>query len=89
VTFDQVHRSIKQDNAIDFRKALDAGLNSNLTNRFGWSLLMLVAIQGNLSIRQELVTRGTKIECVNQFAETLNAPPERVVLETRLHPPTA
>jgi hypothetical protein len=70
VTFDQVHRSIKQDNAIDFRKALDAGLNSNLTNRFGWSLLMLVAIQGNLSIRQELVTRGTKIECATGACRT-------------------
>jgi ankyrin repeat protein len=70
MTFGHAHRLVKTADLIGLRKALDAGLDPNLTNRFGWSLLMLVAIEGKRSMGQELLARGALIQSVNKFGET-------------------
>jgi len=70
LTFEQAHRLIKRGDVVGIRHALEAGLYPNLNNRFGWTLLMLTAIQGNMAIAQELFTRGAQIHCTNQFGDT-------------------
>lgn len=69
-TFEQVHRLIKRADVVGVQHAFEAGLDPNLINRFGWTLLMLTAIQGNMAIGKELVTRGAQIHCANQFGDT-------------------
>src|SRR5262245_1685225 len=70
MTFDEVHRCIKRGDLIALRRALDSGLDPNLSNRFSWSLLMLSALEGNTAMGELLVSRGAKVDATNDFGET-------------------
>jgi ankyrin repeat protein len=58
MTFDAVHKAIKRGNIETLRTALDSGLDPNLANRFGWTILMLGACKGNSKIGQLLIKKG-------------------------------
>ena len=55
MTFDEAHQRIKRGDIDAVRPALDQGLSPSDTNRFGWSLLMLAAIQGTTEIGKLLI----------------------------------
>lgn len=52
---------------------LDAGLDANLTNRFGWTLLMIAALDGRSDMTDLLLTRGADPNRVNQFGDTASS----------------
>ena len=56
--FHSTHRLIKHGDVIAMRHALEGGLDPNLTNRSGWTLLMLAALHGRSDFVQLLVSAG-------------------------------
>jgi ankyrin repeat protein len=70
MTFDEAHRCIKRGNLVTLRRTLDNGLNPNLVNRFGWTLLMLAAIEGNTRIGEILFANGATINAANDGGDT-------------------
>jgi ankyrin repeat protein len=73
VNFDEAHRRIKRGDIDAIRSALDQGLSPSETNRFGWSLLMLAAIQGTTEIGKLLISSGAALDSAND-AEKLPSP---------------
>ena len=45
-------------------------MSPNLSNQFSWTLLMLAAIKGNLTIGELLISSGADIDAINDFGET-------------------
>jgi ankyrin repeat protein len=70
MTFDEAHRRIKRGDIESIALALEQGLNPSEANRFGWSLLMLAAIQGTTEIGELLISRGASLDAVNDAGET-------------------
>jgi len=70
MTFDDLHKLIKNGDIISLRRELDEGTSANLSNQFSWTLLMLGAIKGNLPIAELLISRGANVNAVNDFGET-------------------
>jgi ankyrin repeat protein len=70
MTFDTLHKFIKRGDIFSVRQELDAGVNPNFTNQFGWSLLMSAALEGNTSIGELLLSRGAEVDAKNNFGET-------------------
>ena len=70
MTFDTLHRFIKRGDLLSVRRELNAGVDPNLLNRFGWSLLMLAAIEGDTSIGELLISRGADVDAINKVGET-------------------
>jgi len=48
--FDALHRSIKRADLAAIRNALNEGISANLENRFGWTMLMLAASEGDTAM---------------------------------------
>ena len=70
MTFDEAHRCIKRGDLASLNRALDDGLDPNLANRFAWTLLMLVAMEGSTRIAEALFAKGAKINATNDFGDT-------------------
>ncbi len=70
MTFDEAHRSIKRGNLTALRKALDGGMDVNISNKFSWTLLMLAGIEGNTRVGELLIGRGSDLNKMNDFGET-------------------
>ncbi len=70
MTFDEAHRIIKKGELVALRQALDEGMSPSLANQLSWSLLMLAAIEGNVSIGSLLISRGATLDVTNNFGET-------------------
>jgi hypothetical protein len=68
--FDALHRLIKKSDIISLRRELDLGMNPDLSNRFRWTLLMLAALEGKLSIGELLISKGAEVNATNGFGET-------------------
>ena len=49
MTFDEAHRVIKRGDISLLRSELEGGLSPNLCSRYSWTLLMLAAMDGNIS----------------------------------------
>ena len=49
---------IKRGDEVALQTALDNGLDPNLTNENGWSLLMLAAVEGCIPIGKLLLAHG-------------------------------
>jgi len=69
MTFEEAHRSIKRGQIAALETAIPIGLDPNATNRFGWTLLMLAAIEGNTKIGTLLLERGADVGALNNFGE--------------------
>ncbi len=70
MTFDEVHTAIKKGDIISLRHALYAGMTSDLSNQFPWTLLMLAAIEGSTAIADLPVSRGADVNRANNFGDT-------------------
>jgi len=68
--FDQAHRAIKKGDLASLRQGIPSALPANASNRFGWTLLMLAAIEGNTSVGEFLLTCGAGINVQNDVGET-------------------
>ena len=70
MTFEALHKFIKKNDILSLRRELDGGVSANLSNQFSWTLLMLAALEGNMSIGQLLISRGADVNATNDFGET-------------------
>jgi ankyrin repeat protein len=70
MTYEEAHKAIKRGNLTALRKALDSGMDVNLSNKFSWTLLMLAGIQGNMRVGELLIERGADPNKMNDFGET-------------------
>ena len=70
MTFEEAHGCLKLGDLESLNRALDEGLDSNLANRFSWTLLMLAAMEGNTPIGEALVAKGATVNAVNDFGDT-------------------
>lgn len=58
ISFIAAHSLIKNRDESSLRVALEAGLNPNLSNHHGWSLLMLAAVEGSVRLGNMLLEYG-------------------------------
>jgi ankyrin repeat protein len=61
---------IKRGDEPALRAALEAGLDPNLANPNGWSLLMLAAVEGDVPIGKLLLEHGANVSTCNNKNET-------------------
>ena len=65
MTYRGAQNLIKRGDEAGLRQALDTGLDPNLANQNGWTLLMLAAVEGNMSIGHLLIEKGAAINARN------------------------
>ena len=65
-----MHRAVKKGDLASLRLAMSSTLSPNVSNRFGWTLLMLAAIEGNTSVGEFLISAGADVNAANDFGET-------------------
>lgn len=70
MSFDDADLLIKHNDIIGLRKAISQGLDSNLTNKNGWTLLMAAALTGNVSIGRMLLKNGAEPNQRNRLNDT-------------------
>ena len=70
MTFEAVHKAIKRGDVEVLRSALKGGLDPDLANRNGWTILMLTACRGDSKIGELLVESGADVDRRNNFRET-------------------
>jgi ankyrin repeat protein len=70
MTYRGAQNLIKRGDAPALTAALDAGLDPNLTNQNGWTLLMLAAVEGSAPIGRLLIDRGADIAAHNLKGDT-------------------
>ncbi len=58
ISYRAAQNLIKRGDEPALRAALDSGLDPNLTNENGWSLLMLAAVEGSVPLGRLLLERG-------------------------------
>ena len=61
---------IKRGDEPALTAALDAGLDPNLANENGWTLLMLVAVEGDVPLGRLLLNRGANPTATNKKNDT-------------------
>jgi len=70
MTYRGAQNLIKRGDELALRAALDAGLDPNLANQNGWTLLMLAAVEGSAPIGRLLLERGADPAGKNSKGET-------------------
>jgi ankyrin repeat protein len=65
MTYRGAQNLIKRGDEAGLRAALDAGLDPNLANQNGWTLLMLAAVEGNVPIGRLLIEKGASVSARN------------------------
>jgi ankyrin repeat protein len=61
---------IKKGDLLALQRALDAGPDPNLMNRFGWTLLMAATLRGRSDFAQLLLSRGADPVRTNKFGDS-------------------
>ena len=70
MTFAHAHRLIKRGQKAALEEAIPTGIDPNASNRLGWTLLMLAALEDNTKIGSLLLERGADAGALNKFGET-------------------
>lgn len=70
VQFEAVHRLIKQGDLTALRKEMNSGLDPNLQNRYGWTIIMLAAMHGKSDMVELLLGCGADPAPENKFGDT-------------------
>jgi ankyrin repeat protein len=69
MTFEEVE-VIKRADTPRLRREIEQGLDPNLSNRYGWSILMIAAMRGNTAIGELLIEAGADLDHRNKFRDT-------------------
>jgi ankyrin repeat protein len=70
MTYRAAQNLIKRGDEPALRAALQTGLDPNLVNQNGWSLLMLAAVEGDVPIARALLDHGADPALINNKSET-------------------
>jgi ankyrin repeat protein len=70
MTYRGAQTLIKRGDEAALRSALEQGLDPNLVNQNGWSLLMLAAVEGNVPVGRALLDHGANPTLANNKSET-------------------
>lgn len=70
ISYRSAQALIKRGDEAALLAALEGGLDPNLTNENGWSLLMLAAVEGSVPLGQLLLERGADPDKQNKKFET-------------------
>jgi ankyrin repeat protein len=70
MTYRGAQNLIKRGDEAGLRAALDAGLDPNLVNQNGWTLLMLAAVEGAVPLGRLLLERGADAGAQNNKQQT-------------------
>ena len=70
MTFEQAHRLIKRGQIGALENAIPSAIDVNASNRYGWTLLMLAALEGNTKIGSLLIERGADVASLNNIGES-------------------
>ena len=68
--FDAIRNLIKKDNKNALVSKLNEGLDPNLSNKFGWTLLMVAVLHNRYEMANVLLSRGADPERTNHFGDT-------------------
>ena len=70
MTYRGAQNLIKRGDEAGLRAALEQGLDANLANQNGWTLLMLAAVEGSVPVGQALVEHGARVDAKNNKDQT-------------------
>jgi ankyrin repeat protein len=70
MTYRGAQNLIKRGDEAGLRLALEQGLDVNLANQNGWTLLMLAAVEGNVPIGRLLIEKGASLDARNNKDES-------------------
>lgn len=70
MSYDEAHRAIKRGQIDALSEAVPKTMPATTANRFGWTLLMLAAMEGNTKIGKYLIDSGAEVNALNDFQET-------------------
>jgi len=70
MTYRGAQNLIKRGDEQALRTALEEGLNPNLANQNGWTLLMLAAVEGSVHLGRLLIEKGADLAAMNRKGET-------------------
>ena len=73
MTYRGAQNLIKRGDEAGLRTALEQGLDANLVNQNGWSLLMLAAVEGSVPLGRLLLERGADPAAKNKADKTARA----------------
>ncbi len=68
--FEEAQRAIKHARTHVLAQAIPSTLDPNATNAFGWTILMLAALEGNTTIGRLLLDRGADVAPLNGSGES-------------------
>jgi ankyrin repeat protein len=70
MTYRGAQNLIKRGDEAGLREALEHGLDANLVNQNGWSLLMLAAVEGAVPLGRLLLEHGADAALQNNKGQT-------------------
>lgn len=70
LTYRACQSAIKRNDLAGLTRALDKGLDPNLVNENGWTLLMLAAVEGNVEMGKLLLEAGAFTTAENAKGDT-------------------
>lgn len=70
MTYRGAQNLIKRGDEAGLRAALEEGLDANLVNQNGWTLLMLAAVEGSVPVGRALLDHGADAARANNKGHT-------------------
>lgn len=70
LTYRAAQSAIKRNDIAGLTRALDKGLDPDLANENGWTLLMLAAVEGNVEMGKLLLEAGASPAAANAKGDT-------------------